>query len=390
MKYHIKCILQKLIVVFLLPFRLCPIKQGQILFLSLEGGSTFEYSCNPKYICEYFLTNPCDKHQLVWLFRHPENYSFLEEQGIKTGKHFTLKGFYYALTSQFVITNGGYLTWFPFRKQQTVINTWHGGGAYKKLENDMKGANKASASRMMHSANHTSLFLSSSKLFTDFVIRGAFGYQGDILSCGMPRNDCLLTDSDKVIQRSKVLKRLQLPDTTKIVLYTPTFRGENATDFQPLQADRILSLLQEQDGKDWQLLYRTHVQSHNSSQIVGTDNSCIDVSSYPDTQELLCAADMLITDYSSIIWDYCLTDKPLFLYTPDFESYTLDRGFYLDMKEWGYPLCLTMDNLLEQIENVLTEKTFFNSKTHKELLGSLETGKAAEAVYNYITQKGQE
>ncbi len=381
MKYYIKCILQKIIIVFLLPLRLCPIKKGRVLFLSLEGGAKCEYSCNPKYICEYFLAHPNENYKLVWLFRHPEEYSYLKDSGILLGKHFTLKGFYYALTSEFVISNGGYLTWFPFRKDQTVINTWHGGGAYKKLENDMPGANKASAARMKHSATHTNLFLSSSELFTKHVICGAFGYEGKVLTSGMPRNDCLLAPSEDYNQ--KIRDYYGIPSQSKIILYAPTFRSNDASDFKALDVSAIFALLASKSDEEWYILCRSHIQSVGQIQYINPHKRVIDVSEYPDTQELLCAADMLITDYSSIIWDYCLTDKPILLYTPDYESYTKGRGFYLDMEKWGYPLCHNMEELLLQIKYAL-RYPFTASKVHKQRLGSLETGHACEDVYNYI------
>lgn len=387
MKYYIKLFLQKVIAILIFPVRLFPVKSGRILFLSLEGGSLDEYSCNPKYICEYFLKHPTGKHELVWLFRNPSLHTDLKKKGIVVGKHFTPKGVYYALTSETVITNGGYLTWFPFRSSQTIINTWHGGGAYKKLENDMRGANRASVARMKHAAKHTDLFLSSSCLFTEHVIRGAFSYQGEVLSCGMPRNDCLVNLSEAAFSKEALLKKWNLPERAKLLLYAPTFRGSEAKDFLPLQINKLYELLNSEGREEWYILYRSHLQSHTAVQIADPDGWCMNVSDFPDTQELLSGVDMLITDYSSIVWDFCLTDKPLYLYTPDYQSYTETRGFYLDMKEWGYPLCQTMEELLTEIQKQQDGIPFTASKYHRKQLGNSETGQASKAVYDYIVNK---
>lgn len=389
MKYHIKVFVQKMIAILIFPIRLFPVKPGRILFLSLEGGSLDEYSCNPKYICEYFLKHPTGKHELVWLFRNPALHADLKEKGIVTGKHFTPKGVYYALTSETVITNGGYLTWFPFRRSQTVINTWHGGGAYKKLENDMRGANHASMVRMQHAAKNTDLFLSSSGLFTEHVIRGAFSYRGEVMSCGMPRNDCLLNASETTFSKDVLLEKLNLPENAKLLLYAPTFRGDEAKDFLPLQVNDLYNVLNSAGQDKWYILYRSHLHSHAAVQIEDPDGRCINVSAFPDTQELLFGIDMMITDYSSIVWDFCLTDKPLYLYTPDYETYTADRGFYLDMEKWGYPLCRTMESLLAEIRKQQEGVPFTASKYHRELLDNSETGQASKAVYDYIVNKAK-
>ena len=242
MKYYLKYIIQKLIALALLPFHLFPIRKNRILFLSLEGGSSYEYSCNPKYFCEYILEKCPDAFEPVWLFRHPENYTSLQDRGIRTAQHFTPRGIYYALTSQIVISNGGYLTWFPFRKKQIRINTWHGGGAYKRLENDMTGANSATKKRMEYASRNTTAYLSSGREFSHHVIRGAFLYTGEILPIGMPRNDIFFSGNKEAFYES-VRKELQLPADSRLLLYAPTFRSDTGQKRQTLalQADILLN-----------------------------------------------------------------------------------------------------------------------------------------------------
>lgn len=384
MKYYVKYILQKLIVLCLLPFRLLPIKQNRILFLSLEGGSAWEYSCNPRAFCEYLLAEAPDEYEIVWLFREPEKYAFLHEKGIRTARHFTPRGLAYALTSRIVITNGGYLTWFPFRRGQICVNTWHGGGAYKRLENDMTGANRATRKRMEYSARHTAAFLSSCEVFSRLVIRKGFLYKGKILPIGMPRNDIFFSPACSERARS-VREELGLPADYRLVLYAPTFRPAG-TIKEALPAETLLDYLIKQTGEDWRLLCRAHIQAESTPASSGKDDRILDVTAYPETQSLLCAADLLITDYSSILWDYALTDRPILLFTPDLEEYTGTRGFYYDIQDWGFPLCRNKDELLTALEETLAGAHRDASARHQALLGSYETGHACEELLRYLRQ----
>ncbi|MCD8078608.1 MAG: CDP-glycerol glycerophosphotransferase family protein [Lachnospiraceae bacterium] len=384
MKYYIKYILQKLIALCLLPFHLLPIRPNRILFLSLEGGSTWEYSCNPRAFCEYLLTEAPGDYEIVWLFREPEKYQFLREKGIRMVRHFTPRGLAYALTSHIVITNGGYLTWFPFRRGQICINTWHGSGAYKRLENDMAGANRASRKRMEYSARHTAAFISGCEAFSRLVIRGAFLYDGEILPIGMPRNDVFFSPACDE-RYNRVREELGLPANCRLALYTPTFRPSGTLQ-EALPSQALLDRLRERTGENWRLLYRTHIQAADTTNTVRENNWIRNVTSYPETQDLLCAADLLITDYSSILWDYSLTGRPILLFTPDLEEYTAKRGFYYKIQDWGFPLCRDARELLEALDETLSKTTSDASAHHQALLGSYETGQACEKLLHFVRQ----
>ena len=385
MKFYIKIFLQKLIALAVLPLRLFPIRRNRILFLSLEGGSSCEYSCNPRYLCDYILRTAPAEFELVWLFRKPEDYHDLTVRGVKTAKHFTLKGFYYCLTSRIVITNGGYLTWFPFRKGQVRINTWHGGGAYKRLENDRAGANHATAKRMDYCNRNTTAFVSSSEKFTEHAILGAFRYTGEVLPIGMPRNDIFFSQASGEWYE-KIRVKFRIPSKARILLYAPTFREETA-HLNPISASSILKNLTESTGEDWYILYRSHTKTSGTRLMKDLTNHCIDGKDYPDTQELLCAADLLLTDYSSIVWDYCLTNRPVILYTPDLEDYLRLQGFYLDIRNWGFPICRNPEELYEMCGKIMCDPALNGSGYHQELLGSAETGHACEALLAYIRKQ---
>ena len=113
----------------------------------------------------------------------------------------------------------------------------------------------------------------------------------------------------------------------------------------------------------------------------------VDVSEYPDMQELLCACDVLITDYSSSIWDYSFTYKPCFLYVTDLEKYTSERGFGKDIYSWGFPVCKTDEELYQAIINFDEDKFKKKMKKHHEDLGSFEDGYATKRVCEYLIKE---
>jgi len=110
----------------------------------------------------------------------------------------------------------------------------------------------------------------------------------------------------------------------------------------------------------------------------------IDASNYPDMQELLYAADVLITDYSSSMWDFSLTRRPCFLYATDLNYYDLDRGFYSDIHTWPYPLAESNSALIKNIKQFNNDQYQKNIQKHWDALGSYESGHACETVANYI------
>ena len=127
--------------VLLLPFSLCKIRRERLVFTGLTGGSGYDYSGNPRYLSDFIQKQEPGKFDIYWMVTDPSRYRSEEKQGLHFVKHFTVRSFYYLLTASVIVTNGSYAPWFPFRKRQYLINTWHGGGAYKRIENDKPDAN---------------------------------------------------------------------------------------------------------------------------------------------------------------------------------------------------------------------------------------------------------
>ena len=382
MKNFLKIVSLIMIKIILFPLRVFPIKSDRIIFSGLTGGNMYEYSGNPKYLCEYLEKNVPRRLQRIWLVKNPSRYQ-AQYPDILFIKHYSLKSFYYLMTTPIIVTNGSYAPWFSFRKKQRLINTWHGGGAYKRIENDKPDANKLTKKRAEFAAKNISLFVSSCKQATALLFRGAFLYQGEVLEVGMPRND-LLVRGDILEGAMRVRDYYQVAPGEKILLYAPTYR-ESIKDIQ-LDGKQLQATL-SQNGEIWRILFRNHRYQVGSTSIGIVKAEYTDVSDYPDVQELLMAADMVITDYSSLIWDYSFLARPCFLYVPDVKEYVKQTGFYVEMEKWPFAMATSNEMLIDIINNYDANENEKRIKEHHELMGNCESGKACEALTEWIIKE---
>lgn len=357
-------------------FWLFPIKKNRVVLRSNQGEA---YTCSPKYITEFILKYKRDKFELIWLFNDPGKYTFLRRRGIKVVPSVSLRAIYYLLTAGILVDNHGVQSFIPVRKKQTVINTWHGGGSYKMSYKDATKEHIAYVRRMMDT---TTYFISSCARFSANNIR--FLYENTpekILEIGMPRNDIFFGKHDRITE--KVKKSLNIPEEKKIVLYAPTFRDNAGPSVYKLDVDRVLIALTERFGGDFVFLLRFH-RFTGELDCYDNNENVIDVTSYDDMQELLYASSVLVTDYSSCIWDASLSYKPCFIYAPDLDLYLEDRNFYTPVGEWPFPMARDIDALEDEILHFDEEQYKTEVERHHKELGSAENGTATKTVVNLM------
>jgi CDP-glycerol glycerophosphotransferase len=287
------------------------------------------------------------------------------------------------MTAGFVINNVGSVdACFPVRKSQTIVNTHHGGGAYKKSDPDSLAFQKRMRgikSRHMIKGRMTSYVISSNEKFTHFMSASFNVPEDKFLPIGMPRNDILFFDMDKIKQ--KVYEYYHINKNVGFVLYAPTYRGDHRfSDIfdSNLDVEEVTKELTTKYDKDFVFFYRMHYSANRKNINL---NNTISVFDYPDMQELLCAADVLITDYSSSIWDFSFTYKPCFLYAPDLKKYEAETGgFHVPIKTWPFPLAETNKDLVRNIRQFDRRKYINDVNKHHADLGSYETGHATEQL----------
>ena len=356
-----------------------PRKGKLIVFDSMNGK---QYSCNPRAIYEYMAEHYDDPElRFVWAFRDPEKYAFLvHDPRTVICRYNSFRYFYYCCISDAVVFNFGWP--FADRKGQIRLQTWHGGGCYKKIGLAMNyntNARNWFARTKMKDITH---FISSSRYFTEEVIRKQYDFHGPVLSIGMPRNDVLVKGAYTADKVHDIKQSIGLADDEYVILYAPTYDQLNLTSVEILDSVRLKRAVQVRFGKKPVFLYRGHHYSEES----GAVRYDLDVTEYPDMKDILEITDLLITNYSSSIWDYSFTGRPCFLYTPDLKEYVEYRGLDKDIHEWGFPVCETNDQLEESIVSFDYESYHAAMRRHHEELGSFETGEAAEKSCAFLAE----
>ena len=364
--------------VFMTVLHIFPIKQNRIILNSYTGT---QYSCNPKYITEAILKRFPDKYEIIWTFKEPDKFQFLEEKGIKVVKYASIKRFYYEATAKVSINNIGSYSWQPIRKGQQHVNTWH---SALDLNNCalMESANdKIMKKTIFMNAKETSLFLSANRFFTEFCIPKEFGYNGKILEYGLPRNDDYINGNAEKIKK-EVRKKLNIAEDAVVVMYAPTWRYGKAKDAPKIDLELLNRAMQKRFGQNYLILFRAHHFAGNIS--VEMLEHVKNMTEYPSIQELVMATNILITDYSSVMWDAALMGEYVLLFAPDLEKYSKERGLYIPINEWCFPVSLNNKDLAAEIEKVDLEKGIEMAKKHLEKFGNLETGRAAEEFCNWL------
>lgn len=376
MKYIVIVFLRNILKVFFI----FPIKSNRIVFTSYSGR---QFSCNPKYIFNK-LKEEDDNFDLIWAFNNPDSY--LDTCDAQLVKYKSIKYIYNVLTAHFVVENFESWSILPKRKKQFVINTWHGGGAYKKVGIDRKDARVFNEKLLRYKNKRVNLYLSSSQKFTDFTIRDSFKFEGEVAEIGMPRNDMLINGNKTLYLRTK--EELGLKNEN-IVLIAPTFRAKTGQDVAKLDFESLILKLSKKFGGEWRVLFRSHYYSDIAQNSVSS--KILDVTDYPDMQELLLISDVLITDYSSSMWDFSLKQGVVFLYATDLYEYNKnEREFYTPISSWPFTFASSFDELLTNIDNFSEDEYAREIAIHHKDLGSYETGEATELIYRILLKKLKE
>lgn len=372
MRLFLKYLFALLVRALLTPFTLLPIKRNRVMFVSYRGT---RYSCSPRAVSEALEELADGKLEINWGLRHPENYAFLKQRGINAINDRSLKFIYLALTSRVVVTNIHYKPYLPRRRGQYFIHTWHGGGLYKR-EGIQTGIQKKYLSLQ---GIRFGAYLSSSREFTRQVIKDSFGWQGEVLEWGLPRNDIFFSPGKERL-RNETRARLGWTDR-HIALYAPTWRDDQSL-FAPFDAEKVKAALCRRFGGRWEIWFRGHYYSDTAA--LSLDG---DVSGEEDMQPLLLAADCLITDYSSSVWDASLAGLKTFLYCPDIANYISIRNFYSDIHTWPGVFAEDERGLIDGILSF--DETAYAERIarHHAALGCCETGRAARLTAERIMKE---
>jgi len=319
----------------------------KLIMFSCFGG--MKYDDSPKEIYNSMVLNKkFENYKFVWTFHNPEKFNINGANVVKTD---TLKYFVTALKARVWITNSSIERGLSFKGKHTLyVNTWHG-TPIKKMGEDIQTSDE--------------LFVPIKKMNIDFMnVQGDFEAEifsrifsipmKNMLKVGLPRNDKLAKSSESYSEA--IRKKLDIPIGKKVILYAPTFREyeRNRENGCVLNIPIDIKKWKDTLGDKYFILFRAHYEVVKSMNIEN-DEFIYDASQYPDLDELMIASDVLISDYSSIFFDFSIMDKMMFHFTYDYDKYKKERGMYFDIREWlsGSD---NEDDLLKILMNIDEEK----------------------------------
>lgn len=364
--------------------RVVPVDDKLVVF---ESGLGKQFSDSPRKIYEEIIARGLD-YKKVWIYNKRQR--FADDATIRV-KRLSPQYYYYLLRARFWINNQNFPTYITKRPETTYLQTWHGTPLKKMLYDieEIHGRKEGYVERVGSAVKNWDYLVSPSPYATK-AFRSAFQYEGDVLEVGYPRNDIFYSDACCEIAQH-VCSKLGIDTRKKIILYAPTFRDDQTSKKNKFSFDINMDLykMQEKLGDDYVLLLRMHVIISSKLHIDEELQDFVrNVSNYPDIQELLLISDILITDYSSVMFDYANTNNPILFYTYDFEHYRDHlRGFYMDFEaEAPGPFVYNTEEIIENILGIENVRTAYHDKYQKfrEKYCPLDDGNATKRVVDRI------
>lgn len=320
-----------------------PISDNLVIFESYNGRG---YSDSPKAIYETMLgDSQYANYRFVWVFRKPSAYTWLSENPRTTLVKYRSPRYYKTYASaKYWVTNAMIPLQVGKRPGQVMLQCWHG-TPLKRLRNDIIENTKNAMNTLDDFRRKNNLdtirydYLISPSLYASEKFTSAFalnelGKQDIIIETGYPRNDFLRNHTAEDV--SMVKKNLGIPLDKKVLLYAPTWRDDQHDDEQGYvyQSPIDFDYLREQIGDKYVILFRTHYLIGNRFDFSPYEGFVYNVSQIDDVNELYIISDVLMTDYSSVFFDYANLNRPMIFYMYDRDHYEQQlRGFYLDISE---------------------------------------------------------
>lgn len=337
-----------------------PIDQTVILYDSYFGRGMI---CNPYAIFLELLENPDFKdYTHVWVIEdrygnEPVMEQFKDHKNIYAIARHSDDHLRYLASAGYIITNVSLPFYYCKKEGQVYVNTWHG-TPIKSLGFDMPDA-PVTISNVLRNFLSTDYMISASPFLTSIFLEkykldGL--YEGTIIEEGYPRNDRLFhVDKDTVISNMKKYG-IEVDSKKEIILYAPTWKGSDY-NHPTIDVDEYIDFKRTIesmiDTDRYQILLKPHQVVYRELKKSGRMNDSL-IPAFIDTNELLAITDILISDYSSIFYDYLATDKPVIFYIPDLEEYKNYRGLYIEPEELPGP-CLTNLSEVGKVINNLQE-----------------------------------
>ena len=372
-----------------------------ILFSTFDGRN---YSDSPKAIYEYLLTNPdFDDYTFVWAFREPDKFAYLlDNKNTFIVKVNTLDYEQTCAMAKYWLFNYRIADHIYPKDDQIYVQLWHG-TPLKRLGYDIEISDNALNSKAeirekyKTDAEKFKYILAPSdfageKFATAWNLE-EFGKAHTLLTAGYPRNDFLINHTAQDVER--IREELNLPQGKKIILYAPTWRDNQhkASVGYTYKLGVDFEKLHQQLGDEYIILFRAHYLVASQFDFAKYQGFVYNASNVSDINNLYVVSDLLITDYSSVFFDYANLNRPVIFYMYDLEDYAGEiRGFYIDLKELPGKIVQTQDSLVDEIKSTCYDTEFYEHKYQQfhQKFNPLDDGKATQRVIDAVIEKHKE
>lgn len=363
-------------------FKIVKINPKKIVFDNFVGKG---YGCNPKYIAEELIRQNVDC-DMVWLVK---DLSIELPPQIRKVRYGGIKACYELATAKIWVDNVRCYKGMRKKKGQFYIQTWHAPLGFKKVEAEVEDKlTKSYVKDAKYDGKIIDLFPVNNEYMAN-LIRKYFWYDGEVSKIGLPRNDIIGNPTKEVFE--KVYKYFGIDESKKIVVYAPTFRTNGKIDAYKFDYNKVTECLSKIFKEEFVMLIRLHPNVSSYGANLSYAENILNASDYPDIQEILAVADVAITDYSSIMFDFSMFGKQVFLLMKDIEEYKKqERDLEFDLEELPFPIAYNENDLCNNIKKFSKDNYKESCNRFYNKIGLVNTNNASVEIVKIIKDKMQE
>ncbi len=351
------------------------VRPRSVVFSNFGGGG---FGCNPKYLTEEILRRDLG-WDVVWLVGPTVDRTGFPP-GVRLVDANSLRALCELRAARAWVVNTLAEPWSTRKSPgQFYLQTGHGSFGIKRIGLDAHDTSPRRRRMISRQAVKLDLFTSHSA-FETRVHADGFGYGGRIRELGHARNDPFFGPRESIAD--DVRSALGVGAEQRIALHVPSFRADGAADALELDYPALQGALSRRFGGDWVSVVRYHPRSRAAG--MTAPPGVIDASAYPDIQELLVAADVAVSDYSSCLFDFLLTGRPGFVHAPDAEDFAVRQGLYFPLSEAPFPVALSAGELVAAIEGFDADGYADRIAAFLDRQGSVEDGQASRRIVDLL------
>ncbi len=362
-------------------FKIFRIDKKKIVIDCFNGKS---YSDNPKLIADaIYKLDP--SYKIIVLIYYQKFDSIVLPSYATKVKYNSIRAIYELVTAKLWLGNSRKCYFTSKRKGQIYIQTWHGGIGAKKVEKDVQ--NTLSKEYVKYAKKDALItdYMIASGTWQKEVFKKSFWYDGKFIEMGWPTYD-MFYNYDKEAIDKKYRQLLNIPLNKKVLLYCPTFRDGETLKYYDLDFERIIETLNKKFNTEWVVLVKLHPNIAEKADSFNYNEKVINASTISDITELEIFADLMITDYSSTMFDFAIMKKVCYIYANDYEEYIKQRDFNLSYDEMPFPISKTQEELENAIMNFEPKTYSADIDKYLDKLGLFRNPNSSQDIAKFIIE----